>query len=186
MDKKHSLNLKLMVKNTSYFILCDLVHWLYPIKEMELPIWDILKGKARLSFWDGGRKQQQSYLISIIEAGSDKFCHAAINHNKIFGPVSFYASDTVNQAASIRNKWSSRFNYEIQISRKNQLTNLHQSLQTKCFDQNFTWSKNPFCQLSNVFTKKIPRGSEKIHIYLDHMRHQICCCTNNNFIQLKD
>lgn len=73
------------------------------------------------------RKKQnggKSHLVSIIETWTYKFWHATINYNEIFCAIGFNSSDTVDQAARISNKWSSRFNDEIEVSWYNQFPNL--------------------------------------------------------------
>lgn len=70
------------------------------------------------------------HLVSIVETRTNKFSHAAINHNEILCSIGFDSSDTIDKAASICNKWPSRFNNEIQTSRLNQFPYLQQPTTT--------------------------------------------------------
>ena len=54
----------------------------------------------------------------------NKFFYASINNNEIFCSIGFHPRHMVDQTTSIRNKWSPRFNDEIDILWKDQLSNL--------------------------------------------------------------
>lgn len=104
----------------------------------------------------------ETYLIGSIQTWTNKFRHAAINHNKIFGPIGFDSSDTIDQAASICNKWSSRFNNYIKIPWKNQLPNLQKTSMKWCYEPGQCFASHSMCpEASKIDSQTQPLFHQK-------------------------